>query len=338
MAQFADYYIRYKYDFAPYDWENRQSHLAALFAEDSTIVFGEGDPSEEQQQEGIPYAKVFNHRVYHLESNPNIILMQLANSFDISVEIHYENALTKNEPSCFVIIDNREGLRTVAIQNRRKAFPVPKRVAEILTEKLNRVLYSDYCYSLEILPKYYPEDLFQTWGKLQNVTRDMLFNVPDMSREEMLKRVADFKKQGRDYFDDSLMPSLLSLALAAKEGKYNQLFKVNNEDRHTAIYLDKSSVYMKNMLTLSQATNTPVELVTKDGTTYRCFVESDEENTDKIVHKQLDEKLLEMLFTGKKKDGEKAEHNDILKAETEIVEMLNAMKNTSVDACEGKIE
>lgn len=38
MAQFADYYIRYKYDFAPYDWENRQSHLAALFAEDSTIV------------------------------------------------------------------------------------------------------------------------------------------------------------------------------------------------------------------------------------------------------------------------------------------------------------
>lgn len=50
MAQFADYYIRYKYDFAPYEWENRQSHLAALFAEDSTIVFGEGDPSEEQQQ------------------------------------------------------------------------------------------------------------------------------------------------------------------------------------------------------------------------------------------------------------------------------------------------
>lgn len=196
MAQFADYYIRYKYDFAPYEWENRQSHLAALFAEDSTIVFGEGDPSEEQQQEGIPYAKVFNHRVYHLEINPNIILMQLANSFDISVEIHYENALTKNEPSCFVIIDNREGLRTVAIQNRRKAFPAPKRVAEILTEKLNRVLYGDYCYSLEILPKYYPEDLFQAWGKLQNVTRDMLFNVPDMSREEMLKRVADFKNRG----------------------------------------------------------------------------------------------------------------------------------------------
>lgn len=42
-----------------------------------------------------------------------------------------------------------------------------------------------------------------------------------------------------------------------------------------------------------------------------------------------------MLFTGKKKDGSKAELTDILKAETEIVEMLNVMKNTSVDACEG---
>lgn len=58
---------------------------------------------------------------------------------------------------------------------------------------------------------------------------------------------------------------------------------------------------MKNMLTLSQATNTPVELITKDGTTYRCFVESDEENTDKIVHKQLDEKLLEMLLRARKR-------------------------------------
>ena len=92
---------------------------------------------------------------------------------------------------------------------------------------------------------------------------------------------------------------------------------------------------MKNMLTLSRATNTPVKLVTMDGATYHCFVDSDEVNTDKIVHKELDENHLELLFTGKKKDGEKAEHTDIEKAETGIVEMLNEMKNTSVDACEG---
>ena len=335
MARFADYYIKYKHDFAPYDWDDRQSHLAALFAADDGIVFGEGEPSEEQQKQGAPYAKIFNHRVYHLECNPHIIVMQFANSIDISVEIHYENSLAKNEPSCFVIIDNRDGMRTVAIQNRRKAFSAPKRVADIMTERLNEVLYTQHCYSFEILPKYYPEDLFQTWARLQDKTNNMIFNAPDMSQEEVMNRLDAFKRLGKDYYEDSLIPAMLQMALAAKEDKYFQGWNVRREDNHTTIFLDKTTTFMKNMLTLSRATNTPVTLVTNDGASYHCFVDSDEANTDKIVHKELDENLLEMLFTGKKKDGSKAEHTDILKAETEIVEMLNVMKNTSVDACEG---
>ena len=335
MTKLADFYIKYKHDFAPYDWENRQSHLAALFTSDDGIIFGEGEPSEEQQEQGIPYAKIFNHRVYHLESNPKIIVMQFANSIDIPVEIHYENSLAKNEPSCFVIIDNREGMRTVAIQNRRKAFSAPKRVADIMTGKLNEVLFGKYCYGVEILPRYYPEDLFLTWARLQNVTNNMLFSPPDMSEQEVMERLDDFKRQGKEYYDDSLIPAMLQMAAAAKEDKYFHGWNVHRDDLHTAIYLDKTSTYMKNMLTLSRATNTPVKLVTMDGATYHCFVDSDEVNTDKIVHKELDENHLELLFTGKKKDGEKAEHTDIEKAETGIVEMLNEMKNTSVDACEG---
>ena len=335
MTKLADFYIKYKHDFAPYDWENRQSHLAALFTSDDGIIFGEGEPSEEQQEQGIPYAKIFNHRVYHLESNPNIIVMQFANSIDIPVEIHYENSLAKNEPSCFVIIDNREGMRTVAIQNRRKAFSAPKRVADIMTGKLNEVLFGKYCYGVEILPRYYPEDLFLTWARLQNVTNNMLFSPPDMSEQEVMERLDDFKRQGKEYYDDSLIPAMLQMAAAAKEDKYFHGWNVHRDDLHTAIYLDKTSTYMKNRLTLSRATNTPVKLVTMDGATYHCFVDSDEVNTDKIVHKELDENHLELLFTGKKKDGEKAEHTDIEKAETGIVEMLNEMKNTSVDACEG---
>jgi len=45
MAQFAHYYIKYKHDFAPYDWEKRQQHLGALFEKDESIEFslGEGE-------------------------------------------------------------------------------------------------------------------------------------------------------------------------------------------------------------------------------------------------------------------------------------------------------
>ena len=59
MAKFATYYFKYNHEFAPYEWENRQKHLAALFAEDSNIVFGEGEPTAEQQAQGIPYRRVF---------------------------------------------------------------------------------------------------------------------------------------------------------------------------------------------------------------------------------------------------------------------------------------
>lgn len=40
----------------------------------------------------------------------------------------------------------------------------------------------------------------------------------------------------------------------------------------------------------------------------------------------MDAQLLEMLFKGKKRNGEKVEHDDIMKGEAAIVEMLNGMK------------
>ena len=114
MARFATYYLRYKKEplVGPYEWEKRQEHLASLFDNDNSIVFGEGQLSDKQCEDGIPYAKVFNHRVYHLKCNSNIIVMQFANSIDIPVESKFEQTVVKDEPSLFVIIDNRkDGIR-----------------------------------------------------------------------------------------------------------------------------------------------------------------------------------------------------------------------------------
>ena len=45
MSSFAQYYIKYFHEFAPYDWEKRQEYLAAFFQADDSIEFaiGEGD-------------------------------------------------------------------------------------------------------------------------------------------------------------------------------------------------------------------------------------------------------------------------------------------------------
>ena len=64
---------------------------------------------------------------------------------------------------------------------------------------------------------------------------------------------------------------------------------------------------------------------------FRSFVETDEDNTDKIVCREFDADLLEQLFNKKKKDGERVEQADITRIEGEIVELLNGMKHESED-------
>ena len=75
--------------------------------------------------------------------------------------------------------------------------------------------------------------------------------------------------------------------------------------------MDKTTTFMKNLVTLARATKEPVELVTKEGAVFKCFVEPEDDSTDKIVHHNLDDSWLEMLFKGKKKDGSKAESEDM---------------------------
>lgn len=330
MARFATYYFRYDHELGPYEWEKRQEHLAALFDKDDCITFGDGEPSEEQKRNHIPYAKVFNHRVYHLKINRNIFVMQFANSIDIPVESKFEQTIVKDEPSLFVIVDNRKDIRTVAIQNRRKAFSAPRKVAQIMENQICSALFGKYCYSVKLLPEFYPADLFKAWHELQQNSQSLRLVLPDtIDADEIMQKANELKD--KDYYDNSLMPMMLQLALEAKKAKYRQPFTVMPEDKKNALYVDKSTIYMKNFITLASASGAPVDLITSDGAVFKCFVEPEEDDSDKIVHRKFDESLLEMLFKGRKANGEKAGEDEMAKVEADIVEMLNGMKHTSED-------
>ncbi len=323
MGRFAQFFIKYNHEFAPYNWEDRQQHLGHLFETDTSIDFllGEGEAR-----------KVFNHRVYHLQTAPDIIVMQFANSIDIPIEMHYEPSVARDEPSCFVIIDNRQGLRTIAIHRRKKAFGNPQQVARILSRTLSDKLYSEYCYSLDILPDYYAEDLFKTWTRLQQHSQNIIFGVPKgLTESEILERVDRLRGEEKDYFDDSLMSYVLPLAMAAKRDKYKSLYTVMPEEAKTALYVDKSSVYMKNLLTLSRATNTPVELITNDGTHFSCLIDSEESLSDKIVTWEFDAALLECLFHGTDKEGNPLEQEKRIEMEAKVLELMNGIKHESED-------
>ncbi|MBR3488757.1 MAG: hypothetical protein IKH33_05510 [Bacteroidales bacterium] len=318
MSRFAQYYIRYRHELAPYEWEGRQGHLASLFEKDDSIEFYLGEGSDR---------KVYKHRVYHLNTARSITVMRFANDIDIPVERDFEPAIAKDEPSCFVIIDNRANLRTVAIQKRKKAFSNTRQVAKIISTVIDQQLNNKYCYGFEILPDYYPVDLFTVWQNKQAYAQSLRFGVPDMEKDEVLKMVNNLKSKNHDYFDDSLMGPLLEVLLAQRQAKYKGHYTVMPEDKKTALYLDKTSIFMRNLLTFAEATGEPVELVTSDGGTFRCFIDNDEDVSDKIVCHEFNDSYLEILFKKTKRDGSIAEPEDLLKAEGEVVELMNSMKH-----------
>lgn len=322
MSRFAQYYIKFKYEAGCYDWEQRQQHLDSLFETDGSIEFFLGEGNER---------KVYKHKVYRLTSVPGIIVMRFANNLDIPIERDFEPATATDEPSCFVIIDNRDRLRTVAIQKRRKAFVDTRYVAKIMSMVIEKQLFKEHCYGFEILPDYYPEDLFEVWGRQQAHTQALRFGVPEMDEEEIKRKVEELKAKKRDYFDDSLMGPLLKVLFAQKQAKYKGHYTVMPEDKKAALYVDKSSVFMRNLLTFAEAIGEPVEVVTSDGGTFRCFIDSDEDNTDKIVCHEFNEYFLEILFKERKKDGQRIEPEDRLKAEEEVMGLMNSMKHEVTD-------
>lgn len=318
MSRFAQYYIKYKHNIGPYDWDNRQQHLDSLFKLDDSIEFFLGEDNER---------KVYKHRVYHLNTAPNIIVMRFANDIDIPVERDFEDATAKDEPSCFVIIDNRANLRTVAIQKRRRAFSSTRTVAKILSSVIDKQLFADHCYGFEILPDYYPVDLLTVWKKQQAHTQALQFGLPDLERDEILRRVNDLRSKNREYFDDTLMGQMLDILYAQKQAKYKSRYTVMPEDKKSSLFVDISSPYMRNLLTMADAVGEPVELVTNDGGTFRCFIDNDKDISDKIVSHEFNDSYLELLFKSKKKDGSPIEPEDRLKAEEEVVALMNSMKH-----------
>lgn len=315
MAKFAQYYIQFVKESGCHNWEDRQDYLAQLLAEDN-ILFGDGK---------------YKHQFYHLAANPNIILMRLANDKDVLTEKDFQETIIKDEPSCFLIIDNRKDLRSIAIECRKKAFNTTAQVSKIIEHDLTKAIYKDNCYSLTIQPDFYPEDLFSAWTSLQQHVNAIRFGVPDMTEEDFKQKVEILKHKGKDYFDDSLMTHILQLAYEAKRTNYKQLLTVTPEEKKNALFLDKTSVYMRNLISISAAADMPVELITSDGASYKCYVDADSENAEKIIHRELDRDQLEYLFENKNKDGEILTNEQRDKIEALIVEFMNSMKHEDKD-------
>ena len=162
MAKFAQYYLRYNLEnlFSAEFKDQRQQIFGAFFETNESIVFtsGEGDDR-----------KVYKHQVYHLAQNKNIIVMRIANDKKQTVEQDFKEVEVKHEPSCYVVIDNRENCRRIAIQ-KNKAFGSSKSVGEIITKCINERMLNECYIGVELHPQFYPMDFYKAWRMQQHHT------------------------------------------------------------------------------------------------------------------------------------------------------------------------
>ena len=303
MAKFAQYYLKYDLSelFAGNYKDSRQQFFGALFETNESIEFSTGENDEK---------KVYKHQVYHLSMNENIIVMRIANDKPKTVEQDFKEVSVRNEPSCYVIIDNRDGCRRIAVQRNRKAFDQPKHVCNIITESVNKRMLAECHIRVELRPQFYPRDFYKAWKMHEHHAQRLRFNL---SENELPEGFADM-----EIVDDSIMGFILKAnEELLRKTKYRTTIELNPPENVPCLFVDKESTYISNLVKFSASTGNRIEIVTSDGATFTCYIDDDSQS-DSIVSNEFDANLLDALFE---------EHPEELEnVEMQILEYVNGMK------------
>lgn len=147
MAKFSHYYLKYDLSdlYAQEHKARRQQLFGEMLEKDDSISFilGEGEQK-----------KHYKHAVKHLRLNHDIIVMRIANDTTKEVIQDFKKKSVRHEPPCYVIFDNREHCRRVAIQNNREAWASTRSVAEVMTKVLGDAMMRNCNIGISMTPSF----------------------------------------------------------------------------------------------------------------------------------------------------------------------------------------
>lgn len=302
MAKFAQYYLRYNLGNLFASNDERQRHFGSLFETDESIEFFTGEGKDK---------KVYKHKVYHLSQNKDVIIMRFANNKEKTVEQDFKSVSVKHEPWCYVIIDNRENCRRIAIQKCKDAFNSTDSVSHIITECIDKRMQRDHFIGIELHPQYYPKDFYKAWTLRQYQTARIRFNISEGQLP------ANFDKTELD--DNSIMDFAIMVNEETKREKYRTVLELYPPESSEILPVDTDSSYIRNLVKFSAQTGSSIDIVTLDGARFKCFIDEDEES-ESIVCNELDTNLLNTLFE------ERTEDRDAV--ELKVLEYVNGVKYT----------
>ena len=302
MAKFSHYYLKYKLDdiFAQELKAERQKLFGEMLEKDDSISFILGEDENK---------KHYKHMVKHLRLNHDIIVMRIANDSKKDVIQDFKKMSVRHEPPCYVIIDNREHCRRVAIQRNKDAWASTDSVAKVMTTVLDKALRRSCYIGISMHPQYYPKDFYKAWRMHQHHTSRLWFGLTEGEIPQ------SFRTEPQT--DDTIMGFALEVNEELQRKKYRTELVLSSAQNNTPLFVDEDSVYIRNLVNFHALTGSPIVIETSDGARFTCFID-DEEDSANIITSEIDRNILDILF------GEA--EGDAATAESKVMEFVNGMK------------
>ena len=302
MAKFSHYYLKYKLDdiFAQEHKAERQKLFGEMLEKDDSISFILGEDENK---------KHYKHMVKHLRLNHDIIVMRIANDSKKDVIQDFKKMSVRHEPPCYVIIDNREHCRRVAIQRNKDAWASTDSVAKVMTTVLDKALRRSCYIGISMHPQYYPKDFYKAWRMHQHHTSRLWFGLTEGEIPQ------SFRTEPQT--DDTIMGFALEVNEELQRKKYRTELVLSSAQNNTPLFVDEDSVYIRNLVNFHALTGSPIVIETSDGARFTCFID-DEEDSANIITSEMDRNILDILF------GEA--EGDVATAESKVMEFVNGMK------------
>lgn len=286
--------------FVPDGWEKRVEILTQIFTDlKENLKFQEDDT-------------VYPHRLVDCPQNQNVVIMRIANVKEIDIEKDFKREKTKHNPSCWVYIDNRKGVRHIAVQRSRDSFYSTDMVARILEKSINKLLLP-WGISIEIRAQRYPKEFWKAYRLNEHRVNGATF----MLNEDSFQRLNTVAPREDDIKDapESTTDFLLELEEFYRETGGEPSIEITAK-KGCILHLREDSPRVKRYIQACADAGLPVKFRTIDGLEFTCYAEKGMEEEDKIMMQEFDDRYLPELGT-----------DDLFNTPTQyVIEFLNAIK------------
>jgi len=286
--------------FLPDGWQNRVEILTQIFTDlQDKLKFEENDT-------------IYPHKLVSCPQNKNVVIMRFANVREVDLEKNFKHEKTIHNPSCWVFIDNRKGVRHIAVQRSREAFYSTDMVVRIMEASINKVL-APWGISIEIKAQRYPKDFWRAYHLNEHRVSGATF----MLNEGSFQRSKSIAPQTDDIKDapQSTTDFLLELEEFYRETGGEPSIEFNAK-KGCLLHLREDSPRVQRYILACADAGLPVKFRTTDGFEFSCYAEQGFEEEDKIMMQEFDDKVLPQIGT-----------DDLFNMPTQhVIEFLNSIK------------